>query len=34
MLGNREPATVFVTSVTEGAFHVDPSWAKSTNAPC
>lgn len=31
--GNREPATVVVTKVTDGAFHVDPAWAKAVGAP-
>lgn len=32
--GNRNPATVVVTSVTnDGQFTVDPAWAKAVNAP-
>lgn len=31
--GNREPATVVVTSVTDGAVHVDSDWAKAVGAP-
>lgn len=31
--GNREPATVVVTKVTNGAFHVDSAWAKAVGAP-
>lgn len=31
--GNREPATVVVTSVSDGKFGVDPAWAKATGAP-
>lgn len=31
--GNREPATVVITSVIDGAFGVDAAWAKATGAP-
>lgn len=31
--GNREPATVVVTSVSDGEFHVDSDWAKAVGAP-
>ena len=31
--GNREPATVTVDEVVEGAFTVDPDWAKAVGAP-
>ena len=31
--GNREPATVTLDAVEEGAFTVDPAWAKAVGAP-
>ena len=31
--GNREPATVVVTAVTDGAFHVNSAWAQAVGAP-
>jgi branched-chain amino acid transport system substrate-binding protein len=31
--GNREPATVTVDQVKDGAFTVDPAWAKAVGAP-
>ena len=31
--GNRDPATVVVTKVTNGEFHVDTAWAKAVAAP-
>jgi branched-chain amino acid transport system substrate-binding protein len=31
--GNREPATVTVDQVVDGAFTVDPEWAKAVGAP-
>ena len=31
--GNREPATVTVDKVKQGAFTVDPAWAKAVGAP-
>ena len=31
--GNREPATVTVDKVEQGAFTVDPAWAKAVGAP-
>ena len=31
--GNREPATVVVTAVTDGAFHVNAAWAQAVGAP-
>ena len=31
--GNREPATVTLDKVDEGAFTVDPAWAKAVGAP-
>lgn len=31
--GNREPATVVVTAVTNGEFHVDSAWATAVGAP-
>jgi branched-chain amino acid transport system substrate-binding protein len=31
--GNREPATVTVDEVKQGAFTVDPAWAKAVGAP-
>ncbi len=31
--GNREPATVVVTAVTNGQFHVNSAWAKAVGAP-
>jgi len=31
--GNREPATVTVDTVEDGAFTVDPAWAKAVGAP-
>lgn len=31
--GNREPATVVVTVVTDGEFHVNAAWAQAVGAP-
>ncbi len=31
--GNRDPATVVVTKITNGEFHVDTAWAKAVAAP-
>ena len=31
--GNRDPATVVVTDVTSGAFHVNQAWATAVGAP-